>query len=73
MTKDQKEKSVVHITYKLTGELAELFLRIKSMRFLENNTELARSLMLERLHEIDRQSASDRKKSDTRGARELAA
>lgn len=68
-----EKEPIVHITYKLTGDLAALFLRIKKSRFLENNTELARSLMLERLHEIAREANSDRTKSDTRGARELAA
>lgn len=67
------ETPIVHITYKLQGELAELFLKIKRSKYLENNTELARSLMLERLYEIDQEISADNRKSDTRGARELAA
>lgn len=67
------ETPIVHITYKLQGELAELFLKIKKSKYLENNTELARSLMLERLFEIDQEISSDRARSESGGARELAA
>jgi len=69
MMKKSENPQLVHITYKLTGESAELFLRIKEARFLENNTELARSLMLERLHEIARETITQAPPS----SRDLAA
>ena len=52
MKSEQEHQEIVHITYKLTGEQARIFATVKKSKFLENNTELARSLMLERLYVI---------------------
>lgn len=51
MTMSKRNETTINISYKLTGDQAALFLEAKARRFLENNAELARSLMLEKLHE----------------------
>lgn len=42
---------VVNITYQLTGEKAAAFLALKQDECIENNAELARSLMVKQMRE----------------------
>lgn len=68
----REENKIVSVSVRLDGEAAESFLRFKNSRFIKNTAEAARMLILAQLHQLN-ESASDRSKSDTRGARELAA
>lgn len=69
--KHEKNK-IVSVSVRLDGDAAELFLQFKNTRFIKNTAEAARMLILSQLHYLN-ESVSDRSKSDTRGARELAA
>lgn len=47
----KNSETIINITYKITGEAAKTFLELKELLYLENNAELARSLMFEKMHE----------------------
>ena len=69
----QSEDQIVSVSVKLDGEAAKRFLDFKNSRFIKNTAEAARMLILAQLHQLNETPVSDRSKSDTRGARELAA
>lgn len=70
MTQGKKRKFGVFIQLEADEEAA--FLKFKKALNIKNHAEAARKLMLDQLDLINA-PVSDRKKSDTRGARELAA
>jgi len=64
-----KTGETINITYKITGEAAELFLKLKKSLYLENNAELARALMYEKLHEKIESLAAPKEKPAARANR----
>ncbi len=63
-------ETIINITYKITGEAAKTFLELKELLFLENNAELARSLMYEKMHEkIAANRAQPRRKPAARASK----